>query len=122
MKTAVCRVALLAKRRHGRTIAESVRRLGPASSSCAGLISFLRGASCARATRVRSEETMYALDEQAPPEQLIAELHRRRHWKMFGAIAGVVIALGALFGAALAMYSEEVGGGLPPPAATLAER
>jgi hypothetical protein len=52
---------------------------------------------------------------------LIAELNRRRHWKMFAAIAGVVLALSALFAAALAMYSEEVSG-LPPSAAAVAER
>jgi hypothetical protein len=65
--------------------------------------------------------TMHATDADALPEQLIAELNRRRHWKMFAAIGGLVIALGALFAAALAMYSEEVGG-LPPPAPALAER
>jgi hypothetical protein len=65
---------------------------------------------------------MHAMDADAEaPEQLIAELNRRRHWKMFGAIGGVVIALGALFAAALAMYSEEVTG-LPAPAPALAER
>jgi hypothetical protein len=64
---------------------------------------------------------MHAIDAQAPPEQLIAELNRRRQWKMFAAIGGLVIALGTLFAAALAMYSEEVGG-LPPPAAAVAER
>jgi hypothetical protein len=50
---------------------------------------------------------MHAMDAQALPEQLIAELNRRRHWKMFGAIAGLVVALGVLFAAALAMYSEQ---------------
>lgn len=64
---------------------------------------------------------MHAIDAQAPPEQLIAELNRRRQWKRLGAIGGVVIALGALFAAALAMYSEDVGG-LPPPAAAVAKR
>ncbi|MEO8184482.1 MAG: hypothetical protein ABI895_37205 [Deltaproteobacteria bacterium] len=66
---------------------------------------------------------MHATDAEALPEQLIAEMNRRRHWKMFGAIGGLVIALGALFAAALAMYSEEVGGvQSPAPAPALAER
>jgi len=61
------------------------------------------------------------MDAEAPPEQLIAEMNRRRHWKMLGAIGGLVIALGALFAAALAMYSEDVGG-LSPAAPAYAER
>jgi hypothetical protein len=40
---------------------------------------------------------MHAIDAQAVPEQLIAELNRRRHWKMFGAIAGIVVGRGAGF-------------------------
>jgi len=63
---------------------------------------------------------MHAMDAQALPEQLIAELNRRRHWKMFGAIGTLVIALGTLFAAALAMYSEKVGGP-QSPAPTSAE-
>jgi hypothetical protein len=50
---------------------------------------------------------MDATDAQAQPEQMIAELNRRRQLKMFGAIGGLIVALGALFGAALAMYSED---------------
>jgi len=64
---------------------------------------------------------MHAIDAQALPEQLIAELNRRRHWKMFGAIGGLVLALGTLFAAALAMYSEDPGGSLPR-APAMAER
>ena len=52
-------------------------------------------------------------DAYAQPEQLIAELNRRRHWKLFGAVGGLILALGVLFSAALAMYSEHP---TPPPA------
>jgi len=48
---------------------------------------------------------MDAMD--APPEQLIAEMNRRRQWKVLGALGGLVVALGALFAAALAMYSDD---------------
>ena len=65
---------------------------------------------------------MLAIDAQAVPEQLIAELHRRRHWKMFAAISGLILALGALFAAALAMYSEQPGSSLQPAPAAVAER
>ena len=50
---------------------------------------------------------MDAMDGQALPEQLIAELNRRRHWKMAGALGGLVLALGVLFFAAMAMYSTD---------------
>ena len=65
---------------------------------------------------------MLAIDAQAVPEQLIAELNRRRHWKMFAAISGLILALGALFAAALAMYSEQPGSSLQPAPAAVAER
>ncbi|HEU4579783.1 MAG TPA: hypothetical protein VFS67_16100 [Polyangiaceae bacterium] len=65
---------------------------------------------------------MHAIDAQAVPEQLIAELNRRRHWKMFGAIAGIVVALAALFAATMAMYSDKPGSSLQPPPASIAER
>jgi hypothetical protein len=63
---------------------------------------------------------MHAIDAQAVPEQLIAELNRRRHWKMFAAISGLILALGALLAATLAMYSDEPGSSLQPPAAGMA--
>jgi len=49
---------------------------------------------------------MHTIDAQAPPEQLMAELNRRRHWKMLGAIGGSVgdiayFTLGRRFGAML---------------------
>lgn len=50
---------------------------------------------------------MSAMDGQALPEQLIAELNRRRNWKMAGALGGLVLAFGALFFAAMAMYSTD---------------
>lgn len=50
---------------------------------------------------------MDAMDAQALPEQLIAELNRRRYWKMAGALGGLVLALGVLFFAAMAMYSTD---------------
>ena len=65
---------------------------------------------------------MHAIDAQAVPEQLIAELNRRRHWKMFAAISGLILALGALLAATLAMYSDEPGSSLQPPPAAVAER
>lgn len=65
---------------------------------------------------------MHAIDAQAVPEQLIAELNRRRHWKMFAAISGLILALGALLAATMAMYSDEPGSSLPSPAASVAER
>jgi hypothetical protein len=65
---------------------------------------------------------MHAIDAQAAPEQLIAELNRRRHWKMFAAISGLVLALGALLAATLAMYSDEPGSSLQSPPAAVAER
>lgn len=65
---------------------------------------------------------MHAIDAQAVPEQLIAELNRRRHWKMFAAISGLILALGALLAATLAMYSDEPGSSLPPAPASIAER
>jgi hypothetical protein len=57
-------------------------------------------------------------DAFAQPEQLIAELNRKRHWKLFGAVGGLILALGALFSAALAMYSEHP---TPPPAPDTAQ-
>ena len=50
---------------------------------------------------------MHTIDAQAPPEQLMAELNRRRHWKMLGAIGGLVLAVGAAFAIALAIYSDD---------------
>lgn len=50
---------------------------------------------------------MDAMNGQALPEQLIAELNRRRQWKMAGALGGLVLALGALFFTAMAMYSAD---------------
>jgi ABC-type spermidine/putrescine transport system permease subunit I len=50
---------------------------------------------------------MDAMDAQALPEQLIAELNRRRNWKLAGALGGLVLALGVLFFAAMAMYSTD---------------
>ena len=50
---------------------------------------------------------MDAMDGQALPEQLIAELNRRRNWKVAGALGGVVVALGALFLIATAMNSKD---------------
>jgi uncharacterized membrane protein YebE (DUF533 family) len=55
----------------------------------------------------QSEGTMDAMDGQALPEQLIAELNRRRYWKMAGALGGLVLAFGVLFFAAMAMYSTD---------------
>ena len=57
---------------------------------------------------------MHAIDAQAVPEQLIAELNRRRHWKMFAAITGLILALGALFAATMAMYSDDRATSLQP--------
>ena len=57
---------------------------------------------------------MNASDAQAPPEQLIAELNRRRNLKLWGALGGLVVALGALFAAALLMYSDDPTEGLQP--------
>ncbi|MEY2935090.1 MAG: hypothetical protein RL033_5839 [Pseudomonadota bacterium] len=50
---------------------------------------------------------MDAMDAQALPEQLIAELNRRRQWKLVGALGGLVVAFGVLFFAAMAMYSKD---------------
>ncbi len=50
---------------------------------------------------------MNAMDGQALPEQLIAELNRRRQWTRLGALGGLVLALGVLFFAAMAMYSTD---------------
>ena len=65
---------------------------------------------------------MHAIDAQAVPEQLIAELNRRRHWKMFAAITGLILALGALLAATLAMYSDDPTSSLQSPPASVAER
>ena len=65
---------------------------------------------------------MHAIDAQAMPEQLIAELNRRRHWKVFAAIGGLILALGALVAAAIAMYSEDPAASLLSPPAAVAQR
>lgn len=70
---------------------------------------------------------MHAIDAQAVPEQLIAELNRRRHWKMFAAITGLILALGALLAATMAMYSDDPASTLQsppaqPPPPSVAER
>jgi hypothetical protein len=62
------------------------------------------------------EGPMPATDAYAQPEQLIAALNRSRHWKLFGAVGGLVLALGVLFAAAIAMYSED-SSAPPAPAA-----
>jgi hypothetical protein len=64
---------------------------------------------------------MHAIDAQAVPEQLIAELNRRRHWKMVGALSALVLALAALFAATMAMYSDDPASSLQQPA-SVAER
>lgn len=48
---------------------------------------------------------MDAMDAQ--PEQLVAEMNRRRQQKMFGALGALLLGLGALFAAALAMYADD---------------
>ena len=70
---------------------------------------------------------MHAIDAQAPPEQLMAELNRRRHWKMLGAIGGLVLAVGVAFAIALAIYSDDPAASSSPsmsptPAPTVAGR
>jgi len=58
---------------------------------------------------------MSAVDAQAQPEQLIAEMNRNRHYKVLGAIGGLILALVVLFGATMAMYSDEPNMQPPPP-------
>lgn len=50
---------------------------------------------------------MDAMDGQVLPEQLIAQLNRRRYWKLAGALGGLVVVLGVLFFTAMAMYSSD---------------
>jgi hypothetical protein len=57
---------------------------------------------------------MHVPDAQAMPEQLIADMNRRRNLKLAGALGGLVLALGALFAAALLMYSDDPTEGLQP--------
>lgn len=57
---------------------------------------------------------MHPTDAQAQPEQMIAELNRSRQLKRLGALGGLIVALGALFAAALAMYSDDPTEGLQP--------
>ena len=56
---------------------------------------------------------MQGIDAHAP-EELIAEMNRRRHWKVLAALGGLVLALGVLFGAALVMYSEDPAADVQP--------
>jgi len=58
---------------------------------------------------------MSAVDAQVQPEQLIAAMNRSRHWKVLGAVGGLILALVVLFGATMAMYSDEPNMD-PPPA------
>ena len=48
---------------------------------------------------------MSALDS-ADPEEMIASLKRRRQLTLMFVLAGIVVALGCLFGAAGAMYAK----------------
>ncbi|HKO91068.1 MAG TPA: hypothetical protein VJU61_07950 [Polyangiaceae bacterium] len=50
---------------------------------------------------------MSDVDAQVPPEQMVADMNRSRHWKVFGAIGGLILALVLLFGATMAMYNDE---------------
>ena len=54
---------------------------------------------------------MSDVDAQVPPEQMpeqmVAAMNRSRHWKVFGAIGGLILALVLLFGATMAMYNDE---------------
>jgi hypothetical protein len=55
-----------------------------------------------------------AVDAQVQPEQLIAAMNRSRHWKVLGAVGGLILALVVLFGATMAMYSDEPNMDPPP--------
>jgi hypothetical protein len=50
---------------------------------------------------------MSAVDAQEQPEQMVAAMNRSRHWKVFGAIGGLILALVLLFGATMAMYNDD---------------
>jgi uncharacterized membrane protein len=47
------------------------------------------------------------MDVYAEPEVMIAELNRKRQLKVFAAVGGLTLALGALLFAAAAMYNQE---------------
>ena len=50
---------------------------------------------------------MSSVDAQEQPEQMVAAMNRSRHWKVFGAIGGLILALVLLFGATMAMYNDD---------------
>ena len=50
---------------------------------------------------------MLGVDAQAQPEQMVAAMNRSRHWRVFGAIGGLILALVLLFGATMAMYNDD---------------
>jgi hypothetical protein len=52
-------------------------------------------------------EIMPDVDSSADPEQLMAALKRKRQVAMLCALAGIVVVLGCLFGAAGAMYAKD---------------
>jgi hypothetical protein len=51
------------------------------------------------------------------PEEVIANLVRRRQMKTVGVLVGLILAVGVMIAAAAAMYSEEPTGVEPAPAA-----
>jgi len=57
----------------------------------------------------------HAIDRD-DPEHVIAALNRARHLKVFGVIAGLVIALTVMLMASAAMYTDQPSGAQPAPA------
>ncbi len=56
------------------------------------------------------------MDSSADPEGMIAALNRQRHVKVFVAVGGLIVALGVLLMASVAMYADEPEAAKPVPA------